>query len=778
MCIEILINMKYNIKVFFTLSIFCLIFNSASAQSLINLNDGSYTEGAGPTIIDSDVSVSGDDDFTGGYVEFTISNSDINDNLSIISGGSLSVSGNAVFLDSLRIGTIDDAKNGLNGNPLRINFNTFAPLANSGFETGDLSFWNVDTTFNQMNGQSWAEGPDAFGYTADSNPKVDDWAYNEIYTSASIAMVSADSFHSGLFGLRMDVSGKLQSYNDLGSPYGYGTIHTPSIISNPFSAAIGDELSLWYNAAKTEARTDDYTDIFGFIFSDDNGNSVWDSGEPLQELFHHIDSTTGGWVNLNTTLMLEGFNLQFWFVNGSYDSSGGGKVGSYLYIDDIILTFLNPQVTTNMMVESIIEHAAFYNSCGDDSHRNLQVTINDGNASASGFSTIFFTSTLPELEAVTDIEKSVNPGTCTTTLETYPVINAVDICEVTYSLIAGLGAAGEFPLGVTTETWVATDTGGNKDTLSFTVTVTAAYNDAPVIDAITDVTVAEDSALIEVPLSGIGIGNDCEAQTVTFVSAVSSNASLIEGLAVVYTPGDATGSIRLNIAAGMSGTATIEVTVMDNGGTANGGINTTVEEFVVTVTATNDAPFVVNPLHDCNVDVGKVLEVDIRSSLGDVFDDEDDVSVDVSVSLENGDPLPVWGVYADEVLTVAPFLGDTGCYNILVAAKDAGGLTATDEFMLCILRASTGIEEIEKLVYLDMFPNPTRNLVNIEIKGIYDLNVEVVVLNISGKEVLRQEFLATNLIRFDMGNHLSGMYFIKLKIDGIQVVKKLILDRK
>ena len=65
-----------------------------------------------------------------------------------------------------------------------------------------------------------------------------------------------------------------------------------------------------------------------------------------------------------------------------------------------------------------------------------------------------------------------------------------------------------------------------------------------------------------------------------------------------------------------------------------------------------------------------------------------------------------------------------------------------------------------------------------EISGNNGSDVEVVVMNITGKEVLRKDFQTTDAIQFDMSEHVSGMYFVKLNVDGNEVVKKLILDRK
>src|SRR5262249_29995681 len=72
-----------------------------------------------------------------------------------------------------------------------------------------------------------------------------------------------------------------------------------------------------------------------------------------------------------------------------------------------------------------------------------------------------------------------------------------------------------------------------------------------------------------------------------------SNQALIPNanLGVAYTSPNAVGTLSFKPAAGVSGTATITVTVKDNGGTANpGDANTTTQAFLVTVTPINQAP--------------------------------------------------------------------------------------------------------------------------------------------------------------------------------------------
>ena len=67
------------------------------------------------------------------------------------------------------------------------------------------------------------------------------------------------------------------------------------------------------------------------------------------------------------------------------------------------------------------------------------------------------------------------------------------------------------------------------------------------------------------------------------------------GLTVNYTSPNTTGTLSYSLAPDAFGTATITVTVTDSGGTANGGVNTFSQAFVVNVGATNQAP-TLNPI--------------------------------------------------------------------------------------------------------------------------------------------------------------------------------------
>ena len=111
-------------------------------------------------------------------------------------------------------------------------------------------------------------------------------------------------------------------------------------------------------------------------------------------------------------------------------------------------------------------------------------------------------------------------------------------------------------------------------------------NQAPTLNAITSPpTLPENAGAQSVNLAGITDG-DGENQTLTVTISNDTNPGLFSsGPSVTYTSPNTTGSISFTPMANTSGTATITVQVQDNGGTINGGLDTTTRTFTVTVVA-------------------------------------------------------------------------------------------------------------------------------------------------------------------------------------------------
>ena len=377
----------------------------------------------------------------------------------------------------------------------------------------------------------------------------------------------------------------------------------------------------------------------------------------------------------------------------------------------------------------------------------------------------------PTIAPIADVEVVVEPGVCETKI-TYPTAVSDDNCDVVLTQTAGLGPDGMFPLGTTMETWVGTDPQGNTAEVSFNVIVTTT-NAPPTVDAINDVTVNEDTPSVNVPFGGVTYGVDCVAQDVAVTAELTDNGGgLITGIVANHTTNAATGSVDVTIAPDMSGTGTITVIVSDGEGA------TVSETFMVTVNPVNDPPFLVGSIENQTVNASYEASFTISSVLGELFDDIDDESLTIVVGPAGGGALPGWVSKLGDVVTIKPMIADTGCYDMLVTATDAAGAMASTSFTVCVEGYPVSIGELDQGVFeVKMYPNPTQGAVQLDMNsGIHD--VDLTVLDITGRQVLRKQYSAGENLRFDMTGKVSGMYFVHIKVDEKQVVKKLIVDRK
>ena len=431
---------------------------------------------------------------------------------------------------------------------------------------------------------------------------------------------------------------------------------------------------------------------------------------------------------------------------------------------------MDPASSDACGIETMILSKTLF-GCADVGENTVTLTVTDasGNSSVCTAIVTVHDTLAPVFEPVANVEVEVEPGTAETAIE-YPAIVVTDNCTLEPELIEGLGPDGMFPVGTTTEVWVVEDGGGNTDTLTFVVTVTV-QNAPPTIDPVADVTVDEDDSPVTVQLTGISDGDESAEQDVT-VKAVGNNPELISSIMVDYGGGE-TGSLEIHLAENMNGIAEITITVEDSEGAS------VTETFILTVNPVNDPPFVVNPIADQVINASYVLKVPVSPVLGELFDDPEGDELTVSVMLEGGEPLPAWAEIEDDMLVLSPMIADTGCVNVVVTATDVHGASASTTFQLCVDGYPVSAGDLAAGEFsVSLYPNPARDMVNLEISSSSYGPAEVSVYTITGKLVLQENFSNSKLISFSMAEQVSGMYFVKLQMDGKETVKKLVLDRK
>ena len=138
----------------------------------------------------------------------------------------------------------------------------------------------------------------------------------------------------------------------------------------------------------------------------------------------------------------------------------------------------------------------------------------------------------------------------------------------------------------------ATDDGGTADggvdstTATFTITVVG-VNQPPTLTGAGNQTVLEDAgAQIVQWATGIGPGAPDESSQTVALSVSNDNPSLFSSQPAL----NPSGVLSYTPAADANGSAQVTVVAHDDGGTANGGHDTTTKTFTIFVTPVNDAP--------------------------------------------------------------------------------------------------------------------------------------------------------------------------------------------
>jgi hypothetical protein len=207
---------------------------------------------------------------------------------------------------------------------------------------------------------------------------------------------------------------------------------------------------------------------------------------------------------------------------------------------------------------------------------------------------------------------------------------------------------------------------------TFTITVTA-VNDAPSFTKGADQTVLEDAGAQTVLnwASAISPGPADEAgQAVDFIVTNDNN-----GLFSAQPAVSPTGTLTYTPAADQFGSATVSVQIHDNGGTANGGVDTSaVQTFTITVTGVNDAPsFTKGPDQVVNEDAGLQTVVGWATAISP-GPNESGQAVNFIVS-NNNNPLfsAQPAVSPTGALTYTPAANKHGVATVSVQIHDNGG---------------------------------------------------------------------------------------------------------
>jgi hypothetical protein len=230
-------------------------------------------------------------------------------------------------------------------------------------------------------------------------------------------------------------------------------------------------------------------------------------------------------------------------------------------------------------------------------------------------------------------------------------------------------------VGSNTVTLTLTGTGGSTGSATAQVTVEA-VNMPPVFDPVADITVQEDANPFNVTVTGINNG-DCmgDVQQVETIT-VAGTGNIIKNIAVAYIAGQGSAVLTVSLDENVFGEAVVTITARDNGGTANGGVDSYSSSFKVMVQSVNDMPVVTGTLDPQKAEVGNDFSYTLPSGLFTDIDEGDELTC--SVTAETGN-MPDWLKFDASTLRFSgtPAESDKGNFLLTITAVDKSGASVS-----------------------------------------------------------------------------------------------------
>ncbi len=331
------------------------------------LADVTYSENDSATLVANNVIISSGTNFSGGYVEFSLSGSTNTETLSLVKvstastvNGQISIVGNGVYIGNgtvaVLVGSIDNTYNGENGQKLRINFsNTFT---NGNFsdttatQTGtvvDISGWTVYLQ-QLMLGQNGVAGTttiDGWATPIDSTPTPSN-PNNTSQVSRGDDYAPSSATYSYAFE-----DGGLRLYSNMTTAAGGDIVHGPYVVSDStVTLSSGDSVSFDW---KAQGGSDAY-DIYAYLLNVDTGSTI--------QLLNQtgVGTSSTAWATKTTNINTAG-TYKFVFVSGTFDETFGQAAGASLYIDNIVVTqAVMPPAISGSVLQYITRNLTYHNS--------------------------------------------------------------------------------------------------------------------------------------------------------------------------------------------------------------------------------------------------------------------------------------------------------------------------------------------------------------------------------------------------------------------------------
>ena len=186
---------------------------------------------------------------------------------------------------------------------------------------------------------------------------------------------------------------------------------------------------------------------------------------------------------------------------------------------------------------------------------------------------------------------------------------------------------------------------------------------------------------------------------------------------------------------------------------------------------TNYSPYIMNKISNQSDSLGRTFNFTVPDSI--FFDDDGNNTLSYSAFLNNK-PLPTWLAFNPESKTFSGTLDSTGKFTIMVTATDTAKASISTTFTLIVSGPTYIKQTLEQRI--QVYPNPTKDKINISFGSKTNKNSTVEITNISGKLIQTNNIHNNTSSTIDLSGYPKGIYIVSIIADGEKINKKVCLE--
>ena len=206
----------------------------------------------------------------------------------------------------------------------------------------------------------------------------------------------------------------------------------------------------------------------------------------------------------------------------------------------------------------------------------------------------------------------------------------------------------------------------------------------------------------------------------------------------------------------------------------NGDIYWVYAGFIDSLKHTNFIPYFKNQIKKQSDTVGHSFSFTIPDTT--FIDDDGNNTLTYSATLSTDNSLPKWLQFNPDTKTFSGTLDSIGTFTIKVTATDTDEASVSTTFTLKVVGNPTNLIKQTFEQNIQVFPNPTKDKINISFGSLQYKSAIIEIIDMSGKLISADTYQNISTSTIDLTGNPTGIYFIGINIDGQKFNKKICIE--